>query len=146
MKPVRTWIVIADAARARVLEQVGKGKPLTQVDGLTLETELKPTHEIVSDRAGRNFGDFPRHAFDSKTDPHRLEKRRFVEHVAAMLDDKAGADAFDRLVLVAPPQALGDLRAALTPRLASAVHAELAKDLTKTPDQDLMSHLEDALL
>ncbi|MGE0626946.1 MAG: host attachment protein [Hyphomicrobiaceae bacterium] len=146
MKPVRTWIVIVDAARARVVEQVGKGKPLKAVDGFSLETELKPTHEIVSDRAGRNFGDFPRHTFDPKTDAHRLEKRRFVEQVVAMLDEQAPADAFDRLVLVAPPKALGDLRSALTPRLAAVVHAELSKDLTKTPDHDLMSHLEDVLM
>ncbi len=45
--------------------------------------------------------------------------------------------AFDRLMIVAPPFALGDLRAALSEQMKPHIYAELGKDLTKTPAAEL---------
>ena len=45
--------------------------------------------------------------------PHRELKRDFAVRLAKMLDQRCREHAFDRLVLVAPPTALGDLRSAL---------------------------------
>jgi protein required for attachment to host cells len=50
-------------------------------------------------------------------------------------------DDFDRLVLVAPGHVLHDLRQALDQTASAKIVGSLAKDLTKTPDHDLMSHL-----
>ena len=35
MKPIRTWVLIADAARARVFESTGKGTGLTIVQDMS---------------------------------------------------------------------------------------------------------------
>jgi protein required for attachment to host cells len=53
--------------------------------------------------------------------------------------------AYDRLILVAAPSALGDLRAALSPEVRAKVVAEVPKDLTKTPDAAVVEHLSDVL-
>ena len=58
-----------------------------------------------------------------------------------MLDQRRTEHAYDRLVLVAPPTALGDLREALSDPVRSLVRAELDKDLTKIPVAELPSHL-----
>ncbi len=148
MKAVRTWVLIADAGRARVLENLGPGKGLSPVDGLASESNLpSTTNEIVADRQGRSFesSSSTRHPMEPRTDPRQQMKRGYLEMLADQLDEKLQAGAFDRLVVVAPPQALGMLRAAFTDRVKAAVSSELAKDLTKTPDHDLGSHLADHL-
>ncbi len=80
---------------------------------------------------------------EPRTDPREQMKRGYLEMLADQLDEKLQAGAFDRLVVVAPPQALGMLRGAFSDRVKGAVSGELAKDLTKTPNHELGSHLED---
>lgn len=62
-----------------------------------------------------------------------------------MLDRCRSEHAYDRLVLVAPSSALGDLREALSDSVRSLVRAELDKDLTKTPIAELPEHLDAVL-
>lgn len=148
MKPVRTWILIADAGRARVLENLGPGKGATPVDGLASVSSLpSSTNEIVADRQGRSFesSSATRHPMEPRTDPRQQLKRNYLELLADQLDDRLRAGAFDRLVVVAPPPALGVLRSAFTAHVKAVVSAEVAKDLTKTPDHELPDHLGDAV-
>jgi protein required for attachment to host cells len=143
MKEVRTWVLIADAGRARVLETLGSSKELNAVADLTFENELPPTHELVRDQQPRSVesvGEM-RHPIAPRTDPRRKEKRRFVEELSEMLDQRLRGKGFDRLVLVAPPQVLGDLRDTISPAVRAAVVAEVPKDLTKTPNREVASHL-----
>ena len=142
MKPKRTWILIADAGRARILAGDGTGG-LKQVAGLHFEVDLPRTHDLVSDRQPRSMESVgsARHAISSGIDPHRKEKRRFVESMAAVLEEQLELKAFDRLVIVAPPQALGDFRDALTESVRARVVNEVAKDLTKTPNHEIAGHL-----
>ena len=71
----------------------------------------------MRDGLGRSFessgsaGDM-RHAIEPRTDPHRELKRTSPTSSADMLDQRLTEKAYDRLVIVAPPKALGDLRAA----------------------------------
>jgi protein required for attachment to host cells len=145
MKPTKTWILIADASRARVLEQVGKGNALSEVAGLRFEHDVPATHELVDDSQGRTMTSArggKRHAFAPKSDPNREAKRHFMQDLAAILEERLAAGAFDRLMLVAPPQALGDLRAAISAKVADKVFADVHKDLTKVPDHRIAEHLE----
>jgi protein required for attachment to host cells len=143
MKPTITWILIADGAHARIFSNHGPGKGIEAVEGGVINGDHRPDHELVRDSAGRTFesvGD-SRHAITPKTDPHRELKRTFAEHLAELMDRNYAAKAFDRLVIVAPPKALGDLRAALSDHLKPHIYAELDKDLVKTPTAELPQHL-----
>lgn len=144
MKHKRTWVLIADAGHARILESDGPGQGLKQVEGLHFETELPRTHELVNDRQPRSVESVgsARHAISSGVDPHRKEKRRFVESIAHVLEDQLQCKAYDRLVIVAPPQALGDFRDTLSESVRTRIVNEIAKDLTKTPNQDIAGHLD----
>lgn len=55
------------------------------------------------------------------------------------------ARRFDRVILVAPPAFLGDLRQVLPKDLKDKVADEVTSDLTNTPEQDLPPHLRDIL-
>jgi protein required for attachment to host cells len=143
MKPIRTWVLIADAARARVFENTGKGTGLTLVQDMTLDADLAPSHELGTDRPGRSFDSVGsgRHAMESPSDLHREQKRQFARRVAEAVGGRQARKSFDRLVLVAPPVTMGDLRAALPDKVKAAVAAEVVADLTRTPMSELPAHL-----
>ena len=63
-----------------------------------------------------------------------------------MLDAGVENGAFDRLVLVAAPATLGDLRAMISKRVAALVVGEIQHDLTKTPNSEVGPHLKDVLI
>ena len=52
-----------------------------------------------------------------------------------------GRDQFDRLVLIAPPGVLTELKQKLSKPMAKIVVDDLQKDLTKVPDYDLTEHI-----
>jgi len=147
MKPVRTWILIADGARARVVLNDGPGHGLRDIDALQFEADTPPARDIMADRPGRTFdsGGDGRHAMEPASDPARARKRAFLDEVASVIDAKLSRKAFDRLIVVAPPAALGDLRASLSAQVKKTVTAEIDKDLTKIKTRDLDSHLKDVL-
>lgn len=147
MKPTRTWILIADGARARVLLNAGPGKGLAPVPKAVFEAPHPPDRDINADRPGRTFDSAGqgRHAMEPQTSPHRANKAAFAKTLADFLTAEKARRAFDRLIIVAPPAALGDLRAKLSKDVQAIVQAELPKDLTNTRDADIAAHLTDVL-
>jgi protein required for attachment to host cells len=82
------------------------------------------------------------HAMENRTSPHRELKRELAGEVIDKLDGSLREGRFDRIALFAPPTVLGDLRDALSESLRAKLVAELAKDLTKVPFQELSHRLE----
>jgi protein required for attachment to host cells len=147
MRSVRTWVLIADGAHARILERLGREPDLKLLDHLTFEVELPPSRDLLAERPGRSFESQgrARHAKENPADPHRELKRDFAKKIAGVLEAESAKGLFDRLVVVAAPVTLGDLRDALPPSVRSKVTAELARDLVKTPDNKLLQHLKEVL-
>jgi len=147
MKKKVTWILVADGSRARVLVNDGIGKGLQTAINGEMTHDLPPTRELGSDRPGRGGqrATGNRHAFEPHVDWHRFEKEKFSKAMATILDAAAERNAFDRLVLVAPPRTLGDLRSALGAKSRARVHAEIDKDLTHVAIRDLPEHLEGSM-
>jgi len=145
MKPVRTWIMIANGARARIVANAGPGHGVTALEGMEFEDESLKTSEIVTDRPGRTHDSTGpgRHALSQGTDPHRERERAFAKTLASMLDAHCSKNSYDRLILTAAPQTLGDLRDALSSPVKAKVFAEKAKDLTQIPNSCLPAHLAD---
>ena len=143
MKHERTWILIADGRQAKVLESHGPNSELVPVDDMVFAVELPADRDVQRDRQGRSFESSgpTRHAMEPRSSPRRELKREFAGTVADKLDHSLKDGRFDRIVLVAPPTALGDLRDALSVSLRAKVVAELAKDLVKVPHQNLPDHL-----
>jgi protein required for attachment to host cells len=114
------------------------------VPGSAVRQEHPPTRELGADRPGRaqeSVGG-ARHALAPRIDWHRQQKEAFVRAVARRLDAEAASGEFERLILVAPPETLGEIRATLKPATRKLVAAEIAKDLTHVPIPELEPHLE----
>ena len=144
MKKIRTWILVADGARARILESHGWGTGLTPVPGQARHIENPASRDQTSDRPGRTqeSANAARHAIEPRIDWHRYEKHLFATELAGIVNRASQENVFDRLVIVAPPHTLGDLRAKLDKNARRMVAAELDKDLTAMPLDELQAHLE----
>ena len=143
----KTWFVIADGARARILRNDGPGTALVPAINRDLIDPAVHGHsrDLKSDKPGRAFdtGSGQHHSMEPHHDFHNFEKRMFARKVAKLLDEQAGKKAIERLVLVAPPKTLGDLRAELSSHTSALVAAEIAKDLTHLPVKEIADHLRD---
>ena len=65
-----------------------------------------------------------------ETDFHQLEEDRFAAEAAEMLRKRALARKYERLIIVAPPKTLGELRKHYHKEVEARLAGELAKDLT----------------
>lgn len=143
MKAIRTWIVVADGAGARLFLNTGPGKGLQELPDGRMQTALEATRSQGSDRPGRvhdRMGD-GRHAMEPRIDWHEQQKQRFARELSQRLDAAAGGKAFDRLILVAPPKLLGALRSLLGAGARRLVTGELPKDLMRASEKELLSQL-----
>jgi protein required for attachment to host cells len=149
-----TWILIADGARARLLEQDRKSRHFNPTSEQEFFGSRAQSKEIGSDDRGRSFDSAARgqsgiahgrHAMEPATDPQRYAEYAFARDLVDHLEKAANQHRFDRLVLVAAPNALGDLRGLLPKTVQSKVVAEIDKDLTNIPTRDLGRHLDEHL-
>lgn len=146
MRKIVTWVLIANGAQARVVENTGPGKGLRQVEGLDWSIDPLQAQDIVSDKPGRGRSSGgARSAMEPRTDPVDYRETEFLKTVAATLDRHHQQGAFDRLILAAAPIALGDLRKAISPTVKKTIVGELNKDLTNTPTAQLDQHFDGIL-
>lgn len=143
MKTGKTWVLIADGARARLVAAEGHGKGLQLIEKLEFSADHSPNRELLPDKSARVFES---HGVEPKTDPHRELKRDFAKEIAEALDANVACNEFDKLVVVASPVTLGDLRRALSEAVKAKVIAEVSKDLTKVPNHEIARHIEDLIL
>lgn len=149
----RTWVLLADGARARIIESEGRGSELKAVYEEEDVRARLPAREIDADRPGRAFdsggrGDAAaqgRHAFETEVDPQRKEKADFMRGVAEILEEGARKRSYERLVIIAAPKALGDLRSFLSKNVSNLVSDEIPKDLVDVPLHALPERLGDLI-
>ncbi|MCF3628708.1 host attachment protein [Thalassospiraceae bacterium LMO-SO8] len=146
MKKTVTWIVVADHQQARAYAHDGPGRGIRAADGFVFDTHLDRSHDIMTDRPGRKPGTGgSQRSVGARSDPHREAGRQFMQNVANAIADASHAKAFSRLIVVAPPRALGELRTALPDNVRAKVIAEINEDLTKASQADLADRLGDVL-
>lgn len=136
--PQGAWVIVADGQRALFLRNDGDELyPNLRTDKV-LEHENPPTREQGTDRPGRwaDTGESHRSAF-TETDWHKLEEERFLGGLADLLKEGVHSGRYGKIVLVAPPEALGILRKALDRQVSEHIIAEVGKDLTRQPVPDI---------
>ncbi|MGR6327636.1 host attachment family protein [Sphingomonas sp. XXL09] len=79
-----------------------------------------------------------------ETDFHQQEEDRFAAETAEMLKKRALSNAFETLIIVAPPKTLGELRKHYHKEVSNRLAGELAKDLTGHTVADIEQALHNA--
>ena len=140
--PHDALVLVGDGRKALFLRNHGDEKfPDLRVERVFADVN-PPTHEQGTDRPGRAFSSVGAgRSSVTQTDWHQLEEHRFVEQVTAMLERIVRERGVEALVVVAPPRALADLRKAFHPDVKRKIIAEIDKDLTKHPIDQIEKHL-----
>lgn len=147
MKQNRTWIVVADGAKARILLYKPHQKGVQQLpDGEFHDPHLS-THDLVTERQPRVHDSMghARHAVEPRIDPHDQRETQFLARLAAHLDGAEQRGEFEHLVVVAPATAMGELRKAFSPHLHKRMFAEIVHDYAHQSNDYVYQHVKDSL-
>lgn len=124
-----TWVVVADAERALILENTGTAREpeLTPIASETAADLL-----ALADRSAR-LRDRKQTLTTEPPDYDRMAAETLATDLVRGLSRQARAGAFERLVIAAPPQMLSAFRDHMDDDLRARVVAELPKTLTHHP-------------
>jgi protein required for attachment to host cells len=117
------------------------------VAGSQSRLDNPPSRELGRDTPGRVYESVghARHAVEPRSDPHTALEALFASQLATMLADHSAKEAFDRLVIVAPATMLGNLRRMIKPEVRNKIVAEIDKDLTRIPNNEIASHIDNVI-
>jgi protein required for attachment to host cells len=138
--PHDAFVFVGDGRKALFLRNDGDEKfPFLKTEKVFVD-ENPLTHEQGSERPGRISKASGRSAVEP-VDWHIMEEHHFVRMVAAAMEQLVRASKVKKLFVVAPPRTLADLRQAFHPDVKACVVAEVNKDLTKHPVDEIEKHL-----
>lgn len=142
------WTVVADRTVARVFSsesRMGSLAPVVAIhnpDGRLKAQDLKSDAPgSIASQGGDGF-----HGTYGDWDAARDQVVNvFVKEVATMLKRGLNEKKYESLRLVAEPQVLGKIRAALDKEVAERVQESLPKDLAQVPDPELPDRVRAAI-
>jgi protein required for attachment to host cells len=136
-------IFVGDGRKALFLRNAGDAKFLNLKAERVFVDDNPPSHEQGTDRPGRGFAraHTNRRSGVEMTDWHDLEEHRFTQRVAAAMEMLVRERKLNALVVAAPPRTLAELRNSFNADVKSRIIAEIGKDLTKHPVDEIEKHL-----
>jgi len=142
---MKNWLVVANASRARVLEESDRaGVYVHLTDLVHLQSRQKGT-DLAGDRPGHVPGTSAygtgSSAYDPRTNAREREHDRFAREVATAVNDGIAARRCVGLVLVASNPFLGHLKEHLSEQAKKAILRTVAADYTALNERELAQRL-----
>jgi len=135
-------VLVGDGEKAIFLRNVGNGNLKLSVERV-LEQDNPKNREQGTDRPGRKPGsDGVSMSSVGETDWHQLAEDRFTDVISKALFRLAHDQAFQELIVVAPPKVLGRLRESMHKEVTDRITAEIPKELTMHTVPDIEKALK----
>ena len=140
-------IIVADSTRARIFTVDSASSPLNEIETMAHPEGRIHEKDLVSDLPGKasGKGGGGDHAFQEKIEPKREEMIEFAKRIADYLDETRKSNKLNKLVLVAAPAFLGELRNHLSKETGEKIVFELDKNLAQHSEEDIRHHLSQFL-
>ncbi|WP_343807937.1 host attachment family protein [Alteraurantiacibacter aestuarii] len=134
-----TLVLVADGQKLMAFKNDGDAKFPVLTTLTHREIDNPPSSEQGSDRSGRSFSSTgeQRSAY-KETDWHQQEEDRFAGGAAQVLKQIA-AQEDGKIVVVAAPHTLGELRKHYGKAIQERLVAEIDKDLTNQTTDDIVA-------
>ncbi|APO66963.1 MULTISPECIES: baeRF12 domain-containing protein [Rhizobium] len=140
--PWESWVVVCDGAKALIMRNAGNALLMNLQVHETLSQPSEPTRELGTDKPGRAHApDGTSGSAMEQTDWQEQAEADFLRRIAAKLDKLVRERNGSRIILVAPPKALGTLRPNLSAEAQAAISAEVPKDYTNMPVDEIERRL-----
>jgi protein required for attachment to host cells len=141
-----TWVVVADSGSARIFGAESPVGPLQELADFAHPEAGVAERELVSDRAGRTSDSHGRsHSYEGEDSPREVEARTFAKLLGHEICLARARGDFDRLLLVAPPRFLGELRASLDAQTRKHINSELPSDFVALSAEEIRARLPENL-
>lgn len=141
--PHDAFVFVGDGRKAIFLRNEGDAMFPNLKTKQVFVDENPLSHEQGTERPGRvskGLQTGGRSAVEP-TDWHMLEEQHFVRMVAAAMERLVRASKVRKLIVVAPPRTLAELRVAFHPDVKACIVAEVNKNLTRHPVGEIERHL-----
>lgn len=138
-----TYIVVADAARARIFTR--DARKLVEQESLVHAASRLHEGDLVTDRGAdvHESTSTTSRSSGGESTARTHEEMIFAKEVAERIYRARVDNALQKLILVAPPRFLGQLRDKLDGPTSKLVIHSLAKDLSKASLEDIQEAVSD---
>jgi len=158
-----TWIIAANAGRARIFADTDSAKSLQEVEDMVNPAAHQRVLDTVTDKLGQtaaagsshNIGNgqgastqhnaqagAPGKLYQPAVTPAEHEAQKFARDISAYLLQAHQKSQFQHLIVSASPEFLGLLRTTIDPQVKSLITRELNKDYTHSNGQELRAQLD----
>ena len=134
-------VVVANGSKARIFTTYSAHYPLVEIASLVAPEMRMHEQNMVSDLPGKNRSNSAGHAYEDEVNPKKYEMVRFARSLSEYLDGAREKDQIARLLIVASPALLGELRKHITDKTSDLIVYQLAKDLTTFDTDEIRKHL-----
>lgn len=134
----KTWIVVADGGKARILLNTHREEGVT-------ELPLVNGHDPYLKGHATETPGHVHHKPDHKASPEKRGESHFLDVLAEILQAGITRKECESLILVAPATALGHLRKALNSNTLKHVIAEIVHDYTHQTNDFIYHHVKEKL-
>lgn len=140
-----TWILVAQRSGARIFEHEAPGESLHLVSTILHEEGRARDRDLNADRPGSSVdhNTHAQHGMRSEESAHERVVADFVRSLAKTLEAARVERRYTKLVLVAEPRMLGQLRDALDAPTAALVIGSLDKDYYPRDQDHLLRALRE---
>ena len=126
-------ILVADGRKMLFFRNKGDAA-YPNLEAEEVRQQDNPAHlDQASDRAGQSSSTGAASGTMGENDFHELEEQRFAAKAADLLKRRALTQDYEKLIVVAPPSALGEMRKHYHKEVQSRLVGEIAKDLANHP-------------
>lgn len=145
-----TWVMVANAARARCFERHAADGTLRERADYVHPQSRQKGIDLGSDRGGHVDRDSRAGAgsgtpLGARTDPREKEHDSFARQLAKVINDAVAGGRCGALVLVASNPFLGELKSHLGPHAERLLQAAIPTDLTSFEGSELQRRIDRAL-
>jgi protein required for attachment to host cells len=161
-----TWIVSANAGRARIFSEADPAEPLEEIEDMVSTAARLRDADINTDEVGRTAAGSSRHgiggneaagfahnakagapnkSYQPAQTPAEHEAEQFAKEISKFLMDAHQEGRFQQLVISASPQFLGALRTYLDSHIKPLIKLEVNKDYTHSNAQQLREQIHEQL-
>ena len=136
--PHDAYVFVGDGRKALLLRNEGDAQYPNLKTEQVFANDNPPTREQGTDKPGRSYASVgSRRSAMEQADWHEIEEQRFAKDVAAALYALVLERNVEALVIAAPPKILAELRKSMHQEVARRVIAEVDKDLTNRPIDEI---------
>lgn len=142
-----TWVLLLNSNTCRLYKLSTKPYQLTVIKEILHPASKLRDIELTSDKPGRyKAADMAHGTFTQPTDPKEIQIEDFSREVAKALNHDRTIEAYNKLIVIAPPHMNGLLFQHLNKHVKELVTHNIKKDILHLTEPELIDFLHQHML